>query len=375
MPPDRVHTANPSRAFNIAFIGWNPFQLLHALPVAKQLPGSCFVIEKRKHYLQEFKDSLFTETGIPVLIWHRSKIRELARLFDVIICQTPFSQIEHFSDCHIIMLQYGYAKEVHNYGNWRAFADLNLVYGPYAAEKIAPLSPVQIVGNPAMDRWHDPEFTTTCKHRLSSLLNPQKRTILYVPTWGPLSTYETFIKEVVNLKKEFNVLLKLHHNTDLLDKNRKGRFSDSDVHVFGANDQLIDLLPICDIVLSDYSGAIFDALYCGKPIVLLQDDIEKKVGNKINHESLEHAGRDQIGPVIQSPHDLRSTINDVVSGKIDYTERNKKLVNRLYLAGPGASQRAADAIVNFLENGAMRTDEEEWKRQDHIHQYLSRHGT
>ncbi|RYZ83539.1 MAG: hypothetical protein EOP06_19785, partial [Proteobacteria bacterium] len=48
--------------------------------------------------------------------------------YNAIFIQTPFPLVEKFNKSRLISVQYGLAKERHNYGVWRSLADLNLMY-------------------------------------------------------------------------------------------------------------------------------------------------------------------------------------------------------------------------------------------------------
>ncbi|MES2438531.1 MAG: CDP-glycerol glycerophosphotransferase family protein [Verrucomicrobiota bacterium] len=329
---------------SFAFIGWNPFQIRHVLGIARKLENSCIVIEKRQDHVFNFDETLLTESGVPVVIWSRNRIKQLDGLFDVIVCQTPFSQMESITKSRIAMIQYGYAKEAHNYGDWRSAASLCLAYGDYAAEKLRPMCPVAVTGNPGLDPWHNPDFHEAARNKYGKLLDPSKKTVIYAPTWGDLSTTNVYLDEVLALHPEHNVLLKLHHNTDLLEKEKRRHIAANAPIHFGANDNLLDLVSVSDVVLSDYSGAIFDALYCQRPVVLLHSESAQRFGEKLNPGSLEYAARHRIGPVLEQPGNLRATVRDVLLGTADFSESNRKLTADLYLPGPGSEERAAAAL-------------------------------
>lgn len=339
-----VNAISCHSAPSIAFIGWNPFQFRHILEIAQKLENSCIIIEKRQDHLFSFDEDLLTESGVPVVIWSRNRIKQLDGLFDVIVCQTPFSQMELITKSRIAMIQYGYAKEAHNYGDWRSAADLCLAYGDYAAEKLRPLCPVEITGNPGLDKWHDQAFHESARKKYGKLLDSAKKTVIYAPTWGDLSTTDIYLDEVLGLHPEFNVLLKLHHNTDLLEKEKRRHITANAPIHFGANHNLLDLISVADVVLSDYSGAIFDSLYCERPVVLLHSESAQRFGEKLNPGSLEYAARHQIGPVLDQPGSLRETVRDTLNGKLDFSESNKSLTAKLYLSGPGSVERAVEAL-------------------------------
>lgn len=334
----------------IAFIGWNPFQFLHVKDLAKSIPGCIFVVEKRKEYLEEFPADFFSNVDIPVMIWDRAKMPTLDGVFDIIVCQTPFFRIEAFEKTKIVMIQYGYAKEPHNYGAWRSLADLCLTYGDYATKKISYFCTAISVGNPRYDSWIVPEKILACKRKYSGKLYPKLKTILYVPTWGDLSSIDRFLDSILNLSENYNVILKLHHNTDLLENTRKNKINER-VNCYGANDDLIELINIADVVISDYSGAIFDAVYFNKPIILLGNKCDiRDMSLKMDAYSLEYSERENIGYEVYEPDDLLSAVKHVINNIDFYSKMHNSLKGDLFIDTDNSVGLAINAL-NRLYKG------------------------
>lgn len=247
------------------------------------------------------------------------------------------------------------AKERHQYGPWRALADLNLVYGPYSSAKISPFSPTAIVGNPRFDRWFANELDSTRLTALKARLSPSKKTLLYLPTWEKLSSVECFGAALASLTDEYNLITKVHHNTDALELSRRSTLTQVGIEtIFGATDDLLYLLSAADIVVSDFSGAIFDAIYVRKPVLLLQKDAEKLVNEKFGLESIEYARRDMIGPVAQAPSDIHDALQNVFDQKDFFAESNAKLRKECFTETQNCGEVAATEIKNFLAYGADR---------------------
>lgn len=356
----------------IAFIGWNPFQLLHVRGLVAALPGACFVVEHRKDYLDDFGEELLHDPAVPVMTWPRKRMADLDGRFDVVVCQTVFSQIQEFRKSRIAMIQYGYAKEAHNYGAWRAFADLTLTFGRYAAEKIGHFCPAVPVGNPRYDAWHDPAFHALARERFGKGLDPGRRTILYAPTFGDLSSVETFLDAVYGLAGSFNVLLKMHHNTELLEPRRRRTLEQAGIRHFGANDDLLELIAVSDLVLSDYSGAIFDAMFCRRPVVLLNADIERVLGVKVDVHSIEYAKRRDIGPIVERPDRLRATVEQALSDSGALVDRVAGLRSHLFTDEPGATGRAAAALLALARGGYAQDQLQSYVRKEMIELYRAR---
>lgn len=349
--------------YKIAFIGWNPFQFIHIKLLASKIPGSVFILEKRRDHLNDFTKEILTNQEVPVVVWEAGKIKELDGVFDVIVCQTMFLHLPLFEKTKIVMLQYGYAKEPHNYGTWRALADLCLVYGSYPEKKLSTYAPSKAVGNPRLQLWYDEDFHLIAKNKYIHSTDDGLLTVLYMPTWGELSSIDEYIGAVLGLSERYNVLVKLHHNTDLLEDGRLEKIETDRIHFFGANDDALELLSISDIVISDYSGAIFDAIHCEKPVVLLdKNENEILEEAKIDTHSLEFNRRDELGYRVARPSDLIDGIK-YIEENYDYIVGEKKAIkSELYEYSENSVEKCIEAINSLISGDIVRN-----QMQSYIH--------
>ncbi len=335
-----------TNSLSIGFIGWNPFQFNHIKIFLKQLPNAKLLLEHKRQATNSMNEFL---SGINddrvICLDNPEDICAIEGQFEVLLCQTPFKNIHKIVNTPISMLQYGYAKEPHNYGAWRSFADLNLTYGGYAAARMAHFSPVAAVGNPNFDDWYDSAFHLTCAQMFHHILDSSKPTLLYAPTWGDLSSVREYIREIAALADEFNVMVKLHHNAVLLDKVKKQLVGEhSQVHFFGENDVLLQLMSVADVVVSDYSGAIFDAILCERPVALLNSSKSALNSVKMDAFSLEYHRRSELGWQVNEPKLLRATLKQALSHCIERVEAVSGLRDELFVTENGATQRAIDAL-------------------------------
>lgn len=330
------------RSARFAFIGWNPFQIRLAYEIARELPGSVLIIEGKPPHLPRFSKSWLDSLSVPYRIVPRSKMASIDGEYEVLVAQTVFSGIESIRRSKIAWIQYGLAKDPHNYGPWRAYGDLALVYGPYSAKKMARYCPVREVGNTRFDAYKPPP--KPLKHGTR-----KTRTILYAPTWGALSTQDEFLDAVLALAPGHRVLLKLHHNTAIKERARRERLQAAGVQFYGEHDDLFPLLAEADLVLTDFSGAIFDALLAEKKVLLLQNRELARYGRKLSPRSLELAARDRIGPIVSSPDELAEAVSAVFTGKLDLRIANEALRNELFVRGGSSIARACSALISLAE--------------------------
>ena len=335
----------------VGFYAWNPFQIYQVESIAENIEGSEFIIERRKNINFEslFTTDFFSKLKNKYRIISRDEVPQLDTSFDVIVCQTEFGLMETLRNTKIIGMQYSMTKERHQFGPWRSLCDMNLVYGKYSYEKISPFSPAIMVGNPRYDRKFNGELDPNKIEKIKQNIDENKKTILYLPTWGPLASIDLFSKAIYDLGSNYNVISKVHHKTDSHEKDRKEYLKDLfGKEIFGASDDMLYLMSIADMVLSDYSGSIFDAIYNNIPVVLLQNDPEKHVGEeKFGLESIEYKLRDKIGPVANYPHELKSLVDNVFSGKLNFKDSNAELREICFSNAGNCGALAAGAIKNI----------------------------
>jgi tetratricopeptide (TPR) repeat protein len=271
-----------------------------------------------------------------------------------VVCPNPFARMEQLRGTKCIGMQYSMAKDRYVNGPWRAMFDLTLTYGRYSAERISHFCPTAMVGNPRFHRWFADNRPSSAD-QLGVSLDRSRPTLLYLPTWGEFSSIDIFMKAVIGLSNDYNVLIKVHHKTETHEAERKEALaSQRTVHYFGAMDDLLPLLDAADVVMSDYSGAIFDAIYVRKPIVLLQSDPATVIGKKFGFESIEYSRRDEIGPVVSSPDELETTLASVVSGDVDFRPSNERLRSEVFEYDCGTGAIAAKAIEEYVSDSPVR---------------------
>lgn len=357
----------------VAFIIWNTFQLLQFKPLLQALPTALLVIEKRKKSSEIDKSLLESIPNNVAYIDSKHIHNKLDGIFDIIIIQTVFEQLYLFRKTKIVMLQYGYAKEPHNYGAWRALADLNLVYGQYAYDRISYFSPTEIVGCPRYEQLKEKLFYKKAYEKYKHLLDPSKKTILYAPSWGELSSFSIYINTLYEQTQNYNVLVKLHHNTVLLNKKHDDKTYKTlffGVHFFYENEDILELISISDIVISDFSGAIFDAVFCGKVLILVS--IPNLKAEKIDQFSLEVSSRELLGTEVFTPEELEQVLSDEHQSLV-----NKSINNELFPLLFHIATNSVENVVQSLESlllGKYKLNQQQLYVRQVVQQlYLEKH--
>lgn len=355
----------------VGFVGWNPFQFLHFRDVMRQVPGAVAVIEDRPSARGLFEGTVFPEASGGMLRLDAAGMRSLDGGFDVLVCQTPFAGIENIRHSKIAMLQYGYAKEAHNFAPWRSFGDVCMTFGPHASRGISPFCECVATGNPRYEAWQDPSFRKDAAVRHGRDLDPTKKTLLYAPTWGSVSSGGGFSAAVAALASEFNVILKVHHNTEAgLSGSAAGRTHGFRI-VRGAGDDIVSLLAVSDLLVTDYSGAIFDALHFGIPVVLLDSD-DGSVDSKSDKHSLERCRRDLLGVRAAQPDQVAAAVAATLGGEGPSPASLEGLRHELFVDPAGAGERAAEVIRNLAQGAYPLTQTRAYVRSEMAALYRSR---
>lgn len=344
----------------IGFFVWNPFQIYQFDSIVRSCPGATYILEQRKNvdFERLFPSEFLEQVSAPIQFVDRNELSKMDGEYDAIVCQTAFGHMERFEKTKVVGMQYSMSKERHQYGPWRYLCDLNLVYGRYSYDRVSHYSPCAMVGNPRFDRWFENRLEQSKIDSVRSKLDPSKKTILYLPTWGELSSMTEFGDAVAALSQDYNVIAKVHHKTDSHEASRKMTLNQSGVQeIFGASDDLLVLLSVADLVLSDYSGAIFDAINVGKPVILLQRTPEALAFmgvEKFGLESIEYAQRHMIGPTLSSSAALAETVHSVFARHIDFSDKNNKLKQQCFSQEQGCGPTAAQIISDFVTTSSQR---------------------
>lgn len=329
----------------IAFVGWNTFQFLHFSRIARQFPGSAFIVEKRKKSFEVFASGPFEDLDVGILELDRPQMEAIDGEYDVLVCQTPFAGMERIRKSRIAMLQYGYAKEAHNFAPWRAFGDVCMTFGAYASRKIEPFCPAIATGNPRYDGWTTSTFRDRAMATHGQRLDPSRKTILYAPTWGELSSSSHFDGAVLALAADYNLILKIHHNSLLEGNPFAGAAGKPFITVCGADDDLVELLAISDGMISDYSGAIFDAIHCRVPVILLNhSEAGVHASAKSDGFSLEQARRDELGHQVSQASALGPAVAETIAAAASWIKRLEPFRSDLFTDTDDATGQACRVL-------------------------------
>ncbi len=201
---------------------------------------------------------------------------------------------------HAIRMMYTLGIDHWNYADWNQLYDIQLCYGPWAAERLEQFkAEIHQVGYPRYDDFfnHPPDKQSWLE-RLGA--DPEKPTIVWLPTRHQ-HTLRAFGKTVASLSDRYNVLIKPHPLTwqeepgliQWLKMLPLTRLVEKEL------DNLY-LYSISDFVFCDYGGASFGALYTDRKLLLFNHYPSTRfdpVGMNLPPDSPTHV--DEINPTEQ----------------------------------------------------------------------------
>ncbi|NPV89095.1 CDP-glycerol--glycerophosphate glycerophosphotransferase [Coprothermobacteraceae bacterium] len=312
----------------VGFLCTSPFHYYLFEPVKRHLENSAYVLVEShpKQYWAArsfFKDKALDAVHDPSVV----------KQFDVLVAPflMPLIYAEN-PDKVFVRMVYGLSKATWNYGWWNMFFDLFLVYGDYDAEALSFYGPTVKVGNPKFDAWFQGEVEKYPKPT-------DRKTVLYLPTYDELSTLHWVLPLLNGMGQKYNVLVKAHHGTD----HKSLRKAFPDLTLLGSDVDILSLLAAADVVVSDYSGAIFDAVLADKPLVLA-DLPNAETFPSTHPSSLEHKIR-ATALHTSDPEALEPLIERALTAD-PYLEERRELSARLFAYRDGNSgYYAARAIV------------------------------
>lgn len=160
--------------------------------------------------------------------------------------------------------------------------------------------------------------------------NQPKPTLLILPTFGTdvscISLFDD--KSISSLKKHYHIVTKSHHathfNSDNNDSFQKLQAL-SDVF-YDSDTTIVELLQKADLVLSDNSGSIFEAICAGVPVALFAKDLNKRHLNVI--DTLQYTlAQQKIIPYTNKPAELLSMLKSIKS----YSKKQSIIKEKLFL--------------------------------------------
>lgn len=240
------------------------------------------------------------------------------------------------------------------------FYDVILNSGEYQVEAMRELEQLRgesekeavMVGVPYMD-----EMMQRLEH--APELPPHPRTVLVAPTWGPSSIFSKYGAQIIEAlrKTGYHIILRPHPQSFTADKalidELMEKYPDSDDLEWNRDADNFDVLNRSDIMISDYSGVIFDfAFVFDKPVICAD--------TKMNTDPLDAwwlkkplwavDALPRIGPSLTE--DSLPKIKELIDLALDdrsYTESRHEAREETWMYRGEGAKRAADYLIAKYE--------------------------
>lgn len=220
--------------------------------------------------------TLATEAGYRCV--ESETVIEAGHTYDIVV--SNLSMFDHLDQpiIHVlghrrVRFMYALGKAKHNFADWNRHYDLILCFGPWQAERMKQCCDAVTfqMGYPRYDAYfRQPELLGSCPPGLEGVLAPEKKTVLWLPTWMELSSVTRFADAMAALCDDYNVIVKTHplsHEAEPQVLEVLGQYPFTAV-ITTVYDNLA-LFRCADFVVGDYGGTPFGALYLDKPLLLL----------------------------------------------------------------------------------------------------------
>lgn len=219
--------------------------------------------------------------------------------------------------------------------------DAILCYGDYEADILNVYSDTFVVENSKYRNYRRKQNVDKS--------NLQKPTLLYLPTYGDISSIDSIIDIISGLKNDYNVIIKLHHGTSYLknETRRLEKLREITNGIYDQNTKLIELLEKADVVLSDNSGAIFEAVYGKVPVAIFAKDINKnKIGNMntIQYNAIEQG----YIPYTNDIKEIRSILKRALSN--ENVTKQLQLRDKIFSTNSEQKNTLLSIVNNYLNN-------------------------
>lgn len=181
--------------------------------------------------------------------------------------------------------KFGYdtADDIPAYYKGNVMANCNLVtvsakrcIEPFSSAMRLPCQRVKAMGISRTDLYFDENFNRECREHFFEEYPEAKgkKIVLWAPTFrgNPGVAGVKGLKEIQRISEKLKAthyfIIKLHPHTQ--------------VHLAGSNCEILteELLPAADVLITDYSSILFDAMVYKLPIVLFVPDLEEYVDNR-----------------------------------------------------------------------------------------------
>jgi len=225
----------------------------------------------------------------------------------------------------------------------------------------------KIIGWPRIDELIKGNYDRN-KIMLKYNLDPEKKTVMYAPTWGwgfgntamfarwfdrELKVFEDLCKNISD--NNLNFITRLHcytyasSNNKFIEIAKKYNVSWPTTLTSNYQEDPNEFLWITDILISDLSGIITEFMVLNRPIIYI-DPAEEITP----WEVFDMPKNFRAGYVVKKPEELFEAIKDAIQLPYRHLNERKNILDKIFYKLDGnASDRAAEAVLNFAKDNRI----------------------
>jgi CDP-glycerol glycerophosphotransferase (TagB/SpsB family) len=371
---------NPNNNSKIGFVVFYPFQFYvfkniysHLIKDAEFIVdlGAFFPIEQPEHLIHDIiallqEKKVFFRILFFEKYYYEKEIQDFFSRYQILIslwnrgCIT----LKNNETKRKVTMPYGAGKELTTFGLWKRKFDLVLAYGQRDSQIYSQITNSKVIGNPKFDDWFNNKLDDEFAQSIQNKLVAGKKTILYLPTHGDLSSIDDLAGPLKKLSSSYNVIAKLHYYNIHEEPKRVKKLDDKGIIILKDNADLLPLLKLSDVVLSDNSSVIFDAILADKPIVAI-DFISKEYLDNMKHVQYLRRGfsypltysnsieqrikRNGTIISVKNINELEATIATAILDSSNLREARLRVRKEIFAFNDGkCGERAAKAILDTM---------------------------
>ncbi len=284
---------------------------------------------------------------------YRSLLKNIESLNINILVHPSFS-VQYFKGVEGIkhvQVFHGTSDKPFNFHKSLKYYDLIVVPGKKMREDIiarglAEDGKIKIVGYPKLDSFLNSDFDKDAFLKDLGIKN-NKKIVLYSPTWDDpdnYSSFKRFISVVVRGLKEFNVIVKPHPN---ILKYRPWQILKAflikrkNVRIYPGKMNIIPLMSVSDIMLTDISTVSHEYLAFDKPMIFLAP-------KDIDRIPEEHRWIWRCGDVVKEPSKLPEIVKNNLYNKDMYSDVRNEAKKYIFYNFDGKSAIRFKSLLSEL---------------------------
>lgn len=303
----------------------------------------------RNMYIENM-NFLYKEFNNKYKILFLSDIKKYGIKYKCLITNTYYGKEVMESGKYNFRFMYGFAKEVYACSWWNILYDKIFCFGSYDFNKLNIYNTCEKVGYPKFDRWFTEKELLKKEAIKDFALDKNKKTLLYTPTYGRLSSIDSWLEIIYELKENYNIIIKLHHGTAYLkeEEDRKNKIFNLFENVVDDKYDILRLFAVSDYLLFDNSGILFDGILSDINLIKLYMDIQgceeitdyRSIEQKISNEII----------TVYNGEDLKKVLEN--ENIFEYQKEIRiKLRNEFFQFTDGkSSERVVNVIMDYISD-------------------------